>query len=105
LAAVQKQLSANGEVRIWLFARDGALIAASSSSIPTGPTGDLFQRLPGLRAATLDKTGNLIATDEQRDWLYSYVPVSGTNWAVAVGRPTDETFATVISFQHSLIIA
>lgn len=102
LATVQKQRSANGEVRIWLFARDGALIAASSNSVPTS---NLFQRLPGLRAATLDKTGNLIATDEQRDWLYSYVPVRGTNLAVAVGRPTDETFATVISFQHSLIIA
>ncbi|GER91286.1 hypothetical protein KDW_54480 [Dictyobacter vulcani] len=47
----------------------------------------------------------MVARDGQRDWLYSYVPIRETGWVVAVGRPVDDTFATVISFQHSLIIA
>ncbi|HET9919388.1 MAG TPA: ATP-binding protein, partial [Ktedonobacteraceae bacterium] len=74
----------------------------------------LLKTLPGLKNALNGQSGNRIAYEQNRDWLYSYVPVdwlhssipiSGTNWAVAVQRPTDVTFASVISFQHSLIIA
>ncbi len=102
LIAVQRQLTANGEVRIWIIDSNGNPIA---NTVGVSPGSNLWQRIPGLRNALRGKAGNLTASDEQRDWLYSYVPVAGTNWAVAVGRPTDATFATVISFQHSLIIA
>lgn len=102
LMSVQQQLTANGEVRIWIIDSNGTPIA---NTVGVPPGSNLLQRIPGLRDALRGKPGNLVAQDEQRDWLYSYVPVSGTNWAVAVGRPTDATFATVISFQHSLIIA
>lgn len=102
LMSVQQQLTANGEVRIWIIDSHGTLIA---DTVGVPPGSDLLQRIPGLRDALGDKPGNLVAEDEQRDWLYSYIPISGTNWSVVVGRPTDATFATVISFQHSLIIA
>ncbi|HEX6482330.1 MAG TPA: ATP-binding protein [Ktedonobacteraceae bacterium] len=102
LISVQQQLTANGEVRIWITDSAGYTIANTVGALPHS---DLLQRIPGLREALHGKSGNLVAQDEQRDWLYSFVPVNGTSWAVAVGRPADATFATVISFQHSLIIA
>jgi signal transduction histidine kinase len=102
LVSVQQQLTTNGEVRIWVIDSNGDPIA---STVGSSPQSNLLQRIPGLSAALKGRTGNLVAQDQQREWLYSYVPVSGTRWAVAVGRPTDETFAAVISFQHSLIIA
>jgi signal transduction histidine kinase/HAMP domain-containing protein len=102
LLTVQQQLAANGEVRIWVIDSSGNSIA-DTVGVPSHT--NLLQRIPGLRSALQGKTGNLVVQDQQRDWLYSYVPVSGTSWAVAVGRPTDVTFAAVISFQHSLIIA
>lgn len=102
LLTVQQQLNSNGEVRIWIFDSHGTALLSTGK---VSPATNLLERLPGLRRALQGQTGNLAATDERRDWLYSYVPVSGTAWAVAVGRPTDSTFATVISFQHSLVIA
>ncbi len=102
LVTVQQQIAANGEVRIWIIDSNGNPIA---STLGGASQGNLLQRIPGLRQALRGIPGNLVAQDEQREWLYSYVPVSGTRWAVAVGRPTDATFAAVISFQHSLIIA
>ncbi len=102
LLAVQHELAANGEVRIWVMNSSGNVIA-DTLGVPSYT--NLLQRIPGLRIALQGKPGNLVAQDQQREWLYSYVPVSGTSWAVAVGRPTDATFAAVISFQHSLIIA
>jgi PAS domain S-box-containing protein len=102
LISVRQQLTENGEVRIWIMDGSGNTIANTvGASLP----GNLLQRIPGLRDALHGRAGNVITQDERRDWLYSYVPVSGTGWVVAVGRPTDDTFATVISFQHSLIIA
>jgi hypothetical protein len=89
LKSVQQQLTANGEVRIWIMDSNGNTIA---NTVGVSPQSNLLQRIPGLHAALQSKSGNLIAQDEQRDWLYSYVPVTGTNWAVAVGRPTDATF-------------
>jgi len=102
LLAEQQQLTANGEVRIWILDSNGDVIA---DTVGTPLHSNLFQRIPGLRAALQGKPGSVVVQDQQRDWLYSYVPVGGTSWAVAVGRPTDVTLAVVISFQHSLIIA
>ncbi|HEV2583835.1 MAG TPA: ATP-binding protein [Ktedonobacteraceae bacterium] len=102
LKAEQQQLTTDGEVRIWILDSDGNVIA---NTVGVSLHSNLLQRIPGLRDALHSKPGSVIAQDQQRDWLYSYVPVSGTSWAVAVGRPTDVTFAAVISFQHSLIIA
>jgi signal transduction histidine kinase/HAMP domain-containing protein len=102
LIAEQRQLTTNGEVRIWILDSDGTVIA---NTVGVSLHSDLLQRIPGLRVALQGKPGSVIAQDQQRDWLYSYVPVTSSSWAVAVGRPTDATFAAVISFQHSLIIA
>lgn len=102
LMSVQQQLTANGEVHIWNLDRNGTLIASAEG---VAPRDNLLQRIPDLRDALQGTSGHLIAQEQQRDWLYSYVPVSGTSWTIVVGRPGDVTFATVISFQHSLIIA
>ncbi|GCE18557.1 sensor histidine kinase [Dictyobacter kobayashii] len=100
LLAVQQQFKNNGEMRIWIMDGQG------NSIINTPPSRlSLLQRIPGLSNALYGKAGNIVARDEQHDWLYSYVPIHETDWVVAVGRPVDDTFATVISFQHSLIIA
>lgn len=102
LISVQRQLTANGDVRIWIIDGNGNPIA---NTVGVSPSSNLLQRIPGLRDALRGKPGNQVIQDERSNWLYSYVPVNGTNWAVAVGQPTDATFATAISFQHSLIIA
>lgn len=99
LTAVQQQ---NGEVRIWLIESDGVpFIATQGSPLAI----NLLQHVPGLRGVFQGRAGNAIASEEQRDWFYSYVPVDETGWAVVVSRPTDATFAAVISFQHTLVIA
>lgn len=102
LMVVRQQLTNSSEVRIWIVDGNGKPIA-DTEGVP--PETDLLTTLPGLKNALEGKSGNLNAHEENRDWLYSYVPIAGTSWAVAVQRPTDVTFAAVISFQHSLIIA
>jgi PAS domain S-box-containing protein len=81
---------------------EGKLLA-STEHVPFQT--DLRTTLPGLRSALQGERGNQIAHDQNRDWLYSYLPIAGTHWAVVVQRPTDVTFATIISFQNSLVIA
>lgn len=103
LIAEQRLLTTGGEVRIWILDRTNGNIIADTVGV--APNSNVLKRIPGLRAALQGKSGSVIAQDQQSDWLYSYVLVTGTNWAVAVGRPADVTFAAVISFQHSLIIA
>lgn len=51
------------------------------------------------------KAGNLIAHDQNRDRLYSYVPIPEAGWAIVVQRPTDVTFATLTDFQRGLVAA
>ncbi len=102
LVAVQRQLTANGEVHIWIVDEEGHPLA-STERVPFGT--DLRMTLPGLPYALQGKQGNLVARAQNRDWLYSYLPVVGTHWAVVMQRPTDVTFATIISFQNSLLIA
>jgi signal transduction histidine kinase len=102
LIAVQQRLTTNGEVRIWIIDDNGMPVA---NTVGVALPSNVLQSIPALRDALRGKAGNLVVSDEQRDWLYSYVPVSNTSWTVAVGRPTDATFAVAISFQHSLIIA
>ncbi len=102
LMAVRQQLTNSSEVRIWIVDSNGKPIADTEG---VSPETNLLRTLPGLKNALEGKSGNLIAHEQNRDWLYSYVPIAGTNWAVAIERPTDVTFAAVISFEHSLIIA
>lgn len=102
LVAVQRQLTTNGEVHIWIVDEEGQPLASTERvSFQT----NLHATLPGLTPALQGQQGNLIARAQNRDWLYSYLPVAGTHWAVVVQRPTDVTFATIISFQNSLLIA
>jgi PAS domain S-box-containing protein len=102
LMEVQRQLTTNGEVHIWIVDEQGHPLASTehvSFQI------NLHNSLPGLAYALRGKQGNLLARTQNRDWLYSYLPVAGTRWAVVIQRPTDITFATIISFQNSLLIA
>ncbi len=102
LMEVRHQLTNSSEVRIWIVDSNGKPIADTEG---VSPETNLLTTVPGLKNALEGKSGNLTAHDQDRDWLFSYVPVAGTRWAVAVQRPTDVTFAVVISFQHSLILA
>jgi PAS domain S-box-containing protein len=102
LMVVQQQLSSNGEVRIWII-DDAGRPLANTEGVPLQAV--THNTSPALKNALRGQQGNLIAHEQQRDWLYSYVPIVGTHWTVVVQRPTDDTFATVISFQNSLIIA
>lgn len=102
LLTVQKQLGENGEVHIWLLAGNGMPLL---SNVETSSDNNLLQKLPGLRGAFQGKTGNVSMSDGKHDWLYSYVPVNETGWTVVVSESADATFATVISFQHTLVIA
>ncbi|HLI88900.1 MAG TPA: ATP-binding protein [Ktedonobacteraceae bacterium] len=102
LVAIRQHLTNSSETRIWIVDSNGRSIADTAGSTSQI---NLLDMLPGLRQALHGKSGSMIASEQGRDWLYSYVPVAGTGWAVAVQRPTDVTFAVVISFQHSLIIA
>lgn len=102
LTEVQQQLSANGEVRIWIVDEQGQPLA-DTEHVPL--QNNLRQSLPGLENALRGEKGSLIARTQNRDWLYSYLPIAGTQWAVVVQRPTDVTFATIISLQNTLLIA
>lgn len=102
LVAVQRQLTTNGEVHIWIVDEEGKPLASTEHvSFQT----DLRTTLSGLQPALRGEQGNLIAHAQNHDWLYSYLPIAGTHWAVVLQRPTDVTFATIISFQNSLLIA
>ncbi len=102
LVEVQRQLTANGEVHIWIVdEEDHPLASTGGAPFQT----DLRATLPGLARALQGEQGNLIARAQNRDWLYSYLPVVGTRWAVVIQRPTDVTFAAISSFQNSLLIA
>ena len=102
LMVVRQQLTNSSEVRIWIVDSNGKPIADTEG---VSPETNLLTTLPGLKNALEGKPGNVTVHEQERDWLLSSVPVAGTHWAVAVQRPTDVTFAVVISFQHSLILA
>lgn len=102
LQQVQRQLTTNGEVHIWVADETGKPLASTDH---VSFQADLRATLPGLPSALAGQQGNLIAHVQNRDWLYSYLPIAGTPWAVVVQRPTDVTFAAIISFQNSLLIA
>lgn len=102
LIEVQQQLSASGEVRIWVVDEEGQPLA-DTEHVPL--QNNLSQSLPGLENALRGRQGSLIARIQNREWLLSYLPIAGTHWAVVMQRPTDVTFASIISFQNSLLIA
>lgn len=102
VAVMQQQLAANGEIHIWVLDEHGKLIA-STDHVPFQT--NLRNTLPGLNNALQGKEGNLIASEQNREWLYSYAPVATIHWAVVVQRPTDVIFAAITSFQNSLLIA
>lgn len=99
LVEVQQQL---GGVRIWIVDGEGKPLA-STEHVPLQT--NLRTVLPELPSALLGEKGYVIAGEQNRDWLDSYLPVAGTRWAVIVQRPADITFATIISFRNSLLIA
>jgi signal transduction histidine kinase len=102
LKEVQRQLATNGEAHIWIVDQSGSLLA-STEHVPFRT--NLRPILPSLHYALQQETGSVIAHEEGRDWLYSYVPIEGTHWSVVLQRPTDVAFSALISFQNSLLIA
>lgn len=102
IQAIQRQLASNGEIHILIIDQAGQALA-STDRLPLQK--DLRTTSPGLQQALLGQQGNLTVHAQNRDWLYSYAPVTGTRWAAVVQRPTDVTFATIISFQNSLVLA
>ncbi len=102
LAMMQQQLTANGEIHIWVLNQDDKPVA--STELISFQT-NLRNTLPALINAFKGKEGSLIVHEQNRDWLDTYLPIAKTRWAVVVQRPTDVTFAAIISFQNSLLIA
>ena len=102
LASVQRRLAAGSDVHIWIV-NDRGQALASSERVPFST--DLRATLPGLVSALQGKQGSVTAREQNHEWLYSYVPVRGTYWAVILQRPADVTFAAILSFQNSLLIA
>ena len=106
LHTVRQRLSPSSEVGLWVIDYKEQPVAATDRSItilnlPEGYDGLTF----AARDALHGKAGNLIARDQNRDWLYSYVSIPSLGWAIVVQRPTDVTFATLTDFQHGLIAA
>jgi signal transduction histidine kinase len=102
LLVMQRQLTTNGDVHIWIVDQSGTLLASTDHvAFQT----NLRPLLPSLNYAQRQETGSVIAHEEGRDWLYSYVPIAGTPWSVVLQRPTDVAFAALIGFQNSLLIA
>jgi len=106
LHIVHQRLSPSSEVSLWVIDYKGQAVATTDTSFT--PLTSL-ESYTGLSLAAHDalqgKAANLIAHDESRDRLYSYVPIPETGWAIIVQRPTDVTFATLTDFQHGLIAA
>ncbi len=106
LHTVHQRLSPSSEVGIWVVDYKGQPVATTNPAF--APLSSI-QDYPGLiltaNHALQGKAGNMIAHDQNRDWLYSYVPIPEAGWAIVVQRPTDITFATLTDFQHGLILA
>ncbi len=102
LKLLQQQLATGSEDRIWVVDDEGQLLA-STERVPFHT--DLRTTLPGIAPALQGKQGSLTIREQGRDWLYSYLPVAGTHWAVILQRPTDVTFSAILSFRNSLLIA
>ncbi len=102
LASIQRRLAAGSDVHIWLVNDRGQALASSER---VSFSADLRATLPGLVSALQGKQGSVTAREQNREWQYSSVPVAGTHWAVILQRPADATFAAIISFQNSLLIA
>ncbi|HEX2914964.1 MAG TPA: ATP-binding protein [Chloroflexia bacterium] len=102
LNVVRQKMAKPGIVRIWVVDGNGKALA-NTEGVP--PQTDLQERLPSLKLALKGESGNLITTEQGREWLNSYVPVQGSHWAVIVQRPTDVAFASINNFQTGLVIA
>lgn len=106
LRTVHQRLSPSSEVDIWVIDHKGQPVATTKEAFTllTTPL-DYSGLILAANDALQGKANNLIAHDQNRDRLYSYVPVSEAGWAIVVQRPTDVTFATLTDFQHGLIAA
>ncbi len=102
LMTMRQQLLNGGEAHIWLVDQNGQSIA---NTVNISPASSLLQRLPALKRALSGKSGSLLASVANQEWLYSYVPISGTSWTIVVQRLAGSIFAVVSSFQSSLVIA
>ncbi len=102
LMVVRQQFTNNNEGSIWVVDENGQPLATTAGN---SLKSNLLNTLPGLNNALKGKLGNQVAHEQNHDWFYSYVQVAGTHWAVVIQHPKEIIFATVISFQNSLIVA
>jgi signal transduction histidine kinase len=100
LQLVRRRLARENQARFYIVDGNGRLLA-NTENLPF--QADLLDKLPGLGSALRGESGNMITREEEREWLHSYMPIMGANWAIIVQRPTDETFATIKNFQYGLI--
>ena len=106
LNTIHQRLSPSSEVGLWIIDHLGQTIATTKGIFA-------FLNLPedydGLIRASHDalegKAGNFITHAQNRDWLYSYVPIPEEGWAIVVQRPTDVAFIALTNFQYGLIAA
>src|SRR5579863_3797613 len=78
LAMMQQQLAANGEIHIWVLNQENKPVA--SSELISFQT-NLRNTLPTLIGTLRGKEGSLIIHEQNRDWLYTYLPIAKTRWA------------------------
>lgn len=106
LRTVHQRLSPSSEVGLWIIDYKGQPVATTREPFtllnsPSGYNGLMLAAHDALQG----RAGNLIAHDQNCDWLYSYVTIPEAGWAIVVQRPTDVTFAALTDFQHGLIAA
>jgi PAS domain S-box-containing protein len=102
LNVVRQKMAKPGVVRIWIVDGTGKSLA-NTEGVP--PQTDLQSRLPSLKKVLQGEAGNQLTSEQDREWLNSYLPVQGSHWAVVVQRPTDVAFAGINNFQAGLVLA
>src|SRR5579872_666678 len=106
LRTVHQRLSPSSEVDLWVIDYKGQPVATTRAPFTLlNPHEGYSGLVLAAQNALQGKAGNLIAHDQNRDQLYSYVPIPEAGWAIVVQRPTDVTFATLIDFQRGLVAA
>ncbi|HET8845659.1 MAG TPA: histidine kinase dimerization/phospho-acceptor domain-containing protein, partial [Ktedonobacteraceae bacterium] len=97
LITIRQQVSASHDLNIWILNQNGQALVDTTHSDLAEP--------PDLKDNFKNHGGNGLIQVQNQDWLYSFFPITGTNWATVVGLPTDTAFAPIMSLQHSLAIA
>ncbi|MBO0794768.1 MAG: hypothetical protein J2P36_27980, partial [Ktedonobacteraceae bacterium] len=96
LMTIRQQSISDKHISIWLVDEHGHSFTGTEHTLPTPSS---------LQHALLQQSGNVIVSEQDPDWFYSFTSITDTPWKVVVGHPVEVILALLISFQHSLIIA